>query len=148
MEKRVMEKNQFSRPAEYLRDGFLDADGNPIAGINGEYSLGIAYRLLDSGVTAADVANIRKALADCFETGYRAEDETPAAALPARDTTQLREAARGLGSKGAALDELFETAVTVVNDWRGFAMLIRHLERIQQQMSLLSTFRKPEPVHA
>jgi len=143
-----MEKNQFSRPAEYLRDGFLDAEGKPIAGINGEYSLGIAYRLLDSGVTAADVANIRKALADSFEAGCKAAGDTPTATLPARDTAHIREAGRTLGSKGAVLDELFETAVTAVNDWRGFAMLIKHLERIQQQMSLIAMFRKEEPVHA
>jgi hypothetical protein len=143
-----MEENQFSSPAVYLRDGFTGANGNPLAGINGRYSLGMAYRLLTSGVTAEEVSAIRKEMAESFENDYREAGKAPKAPLPSGWVLRLHDTARALGAKAAALDELFTAAGNVVLDWTAYALLIKHLERIHQQMTLIAAFRKEEPAHA
>jgi hypothetical protein len=143
----TMDQNtQFSHPSEYLSEGFFGPDGHMLAGINGVQSLGMAYKLLEAGVTAGEVSAIREGLADIFET--ECPSDGTAAALPASTIASVRDAGRELGAKGAPLDELLDAAVKVLPGWGAFALLIKHLERIHQQMTLVATFRTKEPAHA
>lgn len=143
-----MNGKQFTRPADYFRDGFTDAAGELRAGINGEHSLGMAYRLLAAGMTADELAGVRKALSDSFESDFRAAGSDPAAPLQPGAAARVRGAARNLGGKAAPLDELFDAASKVLPDWLALARLAQHLERIERQMELIAALKKAEPARA
>ena len=129
------------RPAEYLKLGFTDEHGNMREGINGEFSLMMAYRLADSGVTSEEVLQLRKKLEEDFEDEIRAA-KSPASAPPANTAWRLRESIRPLGAKAAPLAELIEAASAQMPDWSSFALFVHHLGRIGKQLQIITRMRK------
>src|SRR5262245_42344667 len=77
------------RPAQYLKLGFTDENGKVREGINGEFSLMMAYRLADSGITAQEVLDLRQQLEKDFEHDMRSA-ASPKSAPPANTAARLR----------------------------------------------------------
>jgi hypothetical protein len=127
------------RPAEYLKLGFIDENGRLREGINGKYSLMMAYRLADYGVTGKEVLAFRKKLENDFDPG---SPEALKSALPADTVLRMRNALRPLGVKAAPLAELIEAASTQMSDWCAFALLAHHVERIGKQLCIVAGMRK------
>lgn len=123
------------RPEEYLREGFLDASGDVKRGINGFCSLAIARRLFDAGADPLDVKAAREVLETALSPEFERDPDGP---LTEAARTAIARAAEGLGASGAALDEVCKAASAITTDWRQGAALLGHLERINEQLALVT----------
>ena len=56
----VIEKSEMLsvKPQDYLSNGFLQPDGQVREGINGEFSLAMAYRLREEGITPENLRQL------------------------------------------------------------------------------------------
>ena len=121
---------------QYLANGFLDENGQFRQALNGYYALGIACSCRDEGVNTQEFKKILDNLKDAFDENIadvdRASPLTPdtlAAFQSARDSAVVR--------NSRALRDVFTAAAPFVQDWRNYAALISHLERILEQTTIL-----------
>lgn len=134
----IIEKSEMLsvKPQEYLSNGFLQPDGEVREGINGEYSLAMAYRLKEEGTTPENVGQVIEKLYQV--AGSEAADD-PNKKLSATSADAIKQLSRSSEvSKSNTMTELFEAAGSWVNDFKNLAAFIVHLERIQAQTALLS----------
>jgi hypothetical protein len=135
----IIEKSEMLsvKPQEYLSNGFLQPDGEVREGINGEYSLAMAYRLKEEGTTPENVGQVIEKLYQV--AGNEAADD-PNKKLSSTSADAIKQLSRSSEvSKSNTMTELFEAAGSWVNDFKNLAAFIVHLERIQAQTALLST---------
>ena len=124
------------QPQEYLSEGFLNPDGQVKEGINGEYSLAMAYRLKEEGGTADELMKLTERLYDL--AGDEGELE-PDSKLSQKAIAAFQALPRSPEvSKSKALSELFEASNSFITDWKNLAAFIVHIERIQAQVSLVT----------
>jgi hypothetical protein len=138
----IIEKSEMLsvKPQEYLSSGFLQADGEVREGINGEYSLAMAYRLKEEGTTAENLAQVTEKLYDI--AGDEAQDD-PNKKLSSKAVDGIKRISQSAEvSKSNTMSELFAAAGSWVTDWKNLAAFIVHLERIQAQTALLSELPK------
>ncbi len=127
------------RPSDYLKNGFFDQSGDWIEGLNGFYSLATAHLLREEGTAPADVRKI----ADCLMTlslevfgnaeiiEYQSIDELSREAIfKIIDSPEARQS--------VILTELFDTVRPHLRNWKNFAALVIHLERISGQLALVA----------
>ncbi len=123
-------------PQEYLQHGWWDADGRLRPHLNGQYSLGMAYRLRDEG-TGPDVVQgilTRRIHAIVEQYGpphVRLNDPISPDALHALMTIPEVQ-------HSPALRDLFEAARAHLHTWRDVRALVQHLERIMSQLAWLT----------
>lgn len=131
-----MQPSEFSavHPRDYLKDGPLDEDGALREGLNGQLSLAMAYRLRAEGVGPARL----KVLVDRVKAiGEAHMPKTGAGSVPERARKEL--AAIWPGHETGALLELKEAlSGWLTGEWRHFAAVALHLERIMKQLALIS----------
>lgn len=123
-----------TRPAEYLREGFFDVRGQVRPRLNGECSLGMAYRLLDEKVGP----DALKRLVDELRALGGRHPHQPSQALSTAEEAGLRKvlAAHRAGA-AAPLGELLDAVEPLVKDWKSYDAAVEHLERIMTQMALI-----------
>jgi hypothetical protein len=133
-------RNAFSKTSEYLSNGFLQPDGEVREGINGEYSLAMAYRLKEEGITPENIGQVIEKLYQI--AGSEAQDD-PNKKLSSTALDAIKQLSKSSEiSKSNAMNELFGAAGSWVNDWKNLAAFIVHLERIEAQTALLSELPK------
>ena len=138
-------ENKASRPAEYLKDGFLDESGNLRSGINGEFSLGIAYQLRADGVTSDDVQEYRDRIEEALETHVPAGEELAVEEPVDRGArTAIQEVARELRGRCELVGEILEAGESVLTNWKSLACLMEHIERIHAQVAIIQAHTESE----
>lgn len=125
------------QPAEYLKDGFYNSAGDFIEGINGECSLQIAYQLREE---KADVDRL-KSLTDELEA-IVTKDEVPNNALDAETVRSIKAIAEK--NTSPAIKSVLDAAMPWVTDWKNYAALTLHLQRILSQTVLIRNLPKGE----
>ncbi len=133
----IIEKSEMLsvKPQEYLSHGFLEPNGEVREGINGEYSLAMAYRLKEEGTTPENLGQVTEKLYDI--AGDEAQDD-PNKKLSSKAVDAIKQVSQSAEvSKSNTMTELFEAARSWVTDWKNLAAFIVHLERIQAQTALL-----------
>ncbi len=131
-----------TRPADYLREGLLSADGQIREGINGQYSLGMAHRLKQAGVHPDTVKALLDSLKSAAEKLIRKDAENAPLPDNAQQSVQAAWSATGPTGTGV-LGELRTAVLPWVKDTRSLAATLLHLERILRQLALLNAAPKP-----
>jgi hypothetical protein len=126
------------QPQDYLQEGFFTPDGSLREGINGYYSLAMAYRLREEGMGPDEV----KALVDEWArvTAVVLPDSDEAAHQPLSPEAmaafqRLRQ--RPEVTRSVTLTALLEAAAPWLRNGRDWAALALHLQRIMAQLALL-----------
>ena len=134
----IIEKNEMLsvKPQEYLSNGFLQPDGEVREGINGEYSLAMAYRLKEEGATPENVGQVIEKLYKIAGSEAQDDSNKKLSSTAGDAIKQLSKSSEV--SKSNTLSELFQAAGSWLNDFKNLAAFIVHLERIQAQTALLS----------
>lgn len=105
-------------PASYLRQGFLTEEGTSLEGINGRYSLALAYQCRAEGVDLDEFKN-------AIEQLKKADPD-------------LQNAQKTIASlKSYALQKLMQASEPWLKDPAQYKAFVAHLERILQQTALL-----------
>ena len=142
-----MQPNEFSaiHPRDYLKEGPLSPEGSMREGINGYFSLGMAYRLRAEGVTP----DALKAIADRIEKiGAAHMPKAPEPGKKISDKAQKDVASLWTGKESGALAELRDALTPwLTADWKHFAACALHFERIMKQLALV-TMPRTEPANA
>lgn len=125
------------QPAEYLKNGFYNSTGEFIEGINGECSLQIAYQLREE---KADVDQL-KSLTDELEA-IATKEEVPNNALDPETVRSIKAIAQK--NTSPAIKSVFDAAMPWVTDWKNYAALTLHLQRILSQTVLIRNLPKGE----
>jgi hypothetical protein len=125
------------QPAEYLKNGFYNSTGEFVEGINGEYSLQIAYQLRKE---EADVDQL-KSLTDELEA-IAPRDEAPDDALDPGTVRSIQAIAKK--NTSPAIKSVFDAAMPWVTDWKNYAALTLHLQRILSQTVLIRNLPEGE----
>ncbi|WNG50865.1 hypothetical protein F0U60_47130 [Archangium minus] len=110
-------------------------------GINGYFSLGMAYRLRAEGVTP----DVLKAIVDRIEKiGSAHMPNAPQPGQKISEKAQKEVASLWTGKESGALAELRDgLAPWFTVDWMNFAACALHFERIMKQLALV-TMPRPE----
>ena len=125
------------RPQDYLHDGFYAPDGRIRAGINGQFSLAMAYQLRQDGVHPKVLRELLESLDEIPRAMGRI---SPGRELGAGVQEKLNTLWRsGLATRSPALASLLAAARPLMTDWKNFAALTEHLKRIASQLALLMT---------
>jgi len=128
-----------TKPKDYLKNGFFDADDEFYEGINGEHSLGMAYRLREEKLTAAQLESIVDKLEAILNLQDSSIDEHPEIEIDGASKKGAQQiAASSEVTSAAALTELFAAAEPWTHNWKGFAAFTVHLRRILSQLALLT----------
>ncbi len=128
-----------TKPREYLNKGFFNADGKFYEGINGEYSLRMAYRCQDEGATPDQILEVVNQLESILTSLDKSIDKNPDHQLDAKALSVLEQVVQSPEVKrSAALTELFETAKPSITNWKEYAAMIVHLRRIMRQLAHLT----------
>lgn len=126
------------QPRDYLREGFFAPDGQLREGINGYYSLAMAYRCREEGLTPDRLKRLTDELARIAERHAPVgidEAGQPLTSEVLSSLQQIRNDADVVQSP--TLTALFEAASPWIQDWKNFAAFALHLERIMAQLALL-----------
>ena len=127
------------RPSDYLKDGFFDHTGDWIEGLNSIYSLATAHHLHAEGTDPAQVKKIADQLmnlsldvfGDAEMIEYQLIDEWSREAI-------IEIIASPDARNSVVLSELFETIRPHLTNWKNFAALVIHLQRISGQLAQVS----------
>lgn len=130
------------QPAEYLKNGFYDKEGEALEGLNGFYSLAMAYRLRDEQMNPEELKKIVDRLMDIIPRHNPAVDENPQLPLDADSRRALDEVTKK--SDSPTLNAIFEAGRPWVKDWRNYAALTLHLQRILSELALLRSLPEKE----
>jgi hypothetical protein len=129
------------QPSEYLKNGFYD-NGEILEGLNGYYSLGMAYRLREEKADVDQLQNVTDQLQSIIDRKDGSIDENPNLPLDSQSLQALDEVVKK--SPSPIISEIFVAARPWIKDWRTLAALVIHLHRIVGQYSLISTLPKEE----
>jgi hypothetical protein len=137
----VLEEVNFTkvRPSEYLKDGFFGPSGDWIEGLNSLCSLATAHHLLNEGTAPNNVKKIADQFMDLSVTvfgdaeliEYQLIDDSSREGI-----YRIMESSEAQNS--AVLSELFDTVRPYMTNWKNFAALVIHLQRISAQLSQLT----------
>jgi hypothetical protein len=127
------------RPSEYLKDGFFGPSGDWIAGLNSLCSLATARHLQNEGTRLDNVKKIADQFMDLSVIVFGdaelieyqlIDDSSRDAIYRMMETSEAR--------NSAVLSELFDTVRPYIKNWKNFAALVIHLQRISAQLTQLS----------
>jgi len=133
----VIEKSEMLsvKPQDYLSNGFLQPDGQVREGINGEFSLAMAYRSREEGITPENLRQLNDKL---YEIAGSEGQDDPDKKLSSAALEAIPKLSKSTEvSKSNTLSELFEAARPWLKDWKTLAAFIVHIERIQAQLALI-----------
>jgi hypothetical protein len=129
-------------PADYLKNGFHDEQGETFEGINGLYSLGMAYRLREEN---ADPDQLKR-LVDDLQAIVLKQDpgiyDNPRQQIDPAVSNVIQQLAKKNNS--AVIRELFEAADPWITTWSGYAAFVLHLDRILSQYVLIRSIPEIE----
>jgi hypothetical protein len=130
------------QPAEYLKNGFYDQDGELIEGLNGEYSLAMAYRLREEQADIDQLKNIVDRLTEIASKRDSAVNDNPHLPLDAANAAAFK----AVRTKTAlpTVIAIFDAADPWVKDWKSYASLTLHLQRILSQLALIRNLPEKE----
>jgi hypothetical protein len=128
------------KPADYLMNGFYDDRGEYRKDLNGLYSLAMAYRCREEGLEAEKLDIIINILAEIAQDRIESADENPEQAVDTDSLKKLKKLRNDQEvSSSAVLSELFDAATLRISNWKDYAALVVHLERITAQLALLKS---------
>ena len=130
------------QPTEYLKNGFYDKDGEALEGVNGFYSLAMAYRLREEQMNPDELKKIVDRLMEIVPRHDRAVEDNPQLPLDADSRAALEEVTKK--SASPTLTAIFDAGRPWVKDWRTYAALTLHLQRILSQLALLRSLSEKE----
>ena len=123
------------RPEDYLSRGFVTPEGELQEGLNGYYSLAMAYRCRDEDVSPDAIHALLEEIGGLADRQPEAspDDELDAGIRKDLERIGASDAVRA----SSALGELFASALPRIRRWRDLAAFSVHLERIMGQLALL-----------
>jgi hypothetical protein len=128
-----------TKPQDYLNKGFFNADGKFYEGINGEFSLRMAYRCRDEGTRPDQILKVVSQLENVLKSLDKAIDENPDHPLDAKALSVQEQVVQSQEViRSPALKELFDAAKPWITNWKAYAALDVHLRRIMGQLALLT----------
>ena len=124
-----------TRACDYLKNGFHDQLGETFEGINGLYSLGMAYRLREEN---ADPDQLKRLVDDLQAIALKQDQsiyDNPKQQIDPAVSNTIQQ----LSKKNISLviQELFEAADRWIKTWTGYAAFVLHLDRILSQYVLI-----------
>ena len=137
----ILEEPDFRkiRPSDYLKGGFFDHSGDWIKGLNGLCSLATAHHLHEEGTNPNEVKKIADQFMDLSIDVFGdaeiieyqlIDDGSRDAIFKIMDSPEARQS--------AVLTELFDTVRPHTKNWKNFAALVIHLQRISSQLTQLA----------
>src|SRR5262245_76258 len=131
------------KPVDYLNNGFFDEDGEIREGINGYYSLAMAYRCREEKYSPDSLKEVNDEIDRLTEKQPASINDEPDQAI---DTEALKELDK-IFKRKAALDSktltgIYAAARPTIKTWRDYAGLAMHLDRILSQLALLVNLPK------
>ena len=123
------------QPAEYLKFGFYDKNGDLLEEVNGYYSLAMAYRLREEHADIDQLQEIVVQLKEIASKRDSAVNDNPQ--LPLDDANAAAFKAVRKRTDSPTINAVFDAADPWVKDWKSFASLTLHLQRILSQYALI-----------
>jgi hypothetical protein len=123
------------QPAEYLKHGFYDKNGDLLEELNGYYSLCMAYRLREEHADIDHLQDIVVRLKEIASKRDSAVNENPHLPLDDANAATFKEV-QGM-TKSPTISAIFDAADKWVTDWKSYASLTLHLQRIMSQYALI-----------
>jgi hypothetical protein len=125
------------QPRNYLKNGFLNNNGDLQDGISGVYSLALAYHLRKEGTSVDAVKSVLDDFAKLADQGLN--EKTLKSQL---DATSFESLGKIINSskagKSTAISALFDAALPLLKDWPNVGGLVIHLDRAMKQLSLIT----------
>jgi hypothetical protein len=132
-----------TEPRNYLKQGFFAPDGQLRPGLNGEYSLAMAYRCREEGLSPDTLKAITDAIGAAVPASARvSEGDPPVEPVVLNALAQVHR--RNEVERSPALSGLLSSADPWIKTWRGLSALVVHLQRITAQLALLKAAPPPE----
>jgi len=129
------------QPHDYLKNGFLNNNGDLQDGISGVYSLALAHHLRKEGTSVDAVKSVLDDFTKLADQGLR--EETQKSQL---DATSFESLGKIINSpkagKSAAISALFDAALPLLKDWPNVGGLVIHLDRAMKQLSLITVISR------
>jgi len=129
------------QPHDYLKNGFVDKNGDLQNGISGVYSLALAYHLRKEGTSIDAVKSVLDDFTKLGDQGLREENKKSQL-----DKTSFEMIGKIINSpkaqKSNALSTLFNAALPLLKDWPNVAGLVIHLDRAMKQLVLIEATSK------
>jgi hypothetical protein len=138
----ISDQNQILliQPSEYLANGFFDKNGQLIEGLNGYYSLAMAYRLRDE---KADPDKLKEFLdrlqAIALKPNHEVDDH-PETELDPGTLQEVKQLFHN--SPSTTISTILEAAHPKTKNWKDLAALTIHLERILSEFVLIQSLAK------
>ena len=123
------------RAGDYLSNGFHDEQGETFEGINGLYSLAMAYRLREEN---ADPDQLKKLVDDLQAIALKQDQsiyDNPKQQMDPAVSNEIQQLAKK--NTSAVIREVFEAANRWIKTWSGYAAFVLHLDRILSQFVLI-----------
>src|SRR5262245_17115338 len=125
------------QPHDYLKNGFLNHNGDLQNGISGVYSLALAYHLRKESTSVDAVKSVLDDFTKLADEGL--SEKTQKSQLDASSFESLGKIINSPKSgKSAAISALFDAALPLLKDWPNVGGLVIHLDRAMKQLSLIT----------
>src|SRR5262245_34379930 len=134
-----------TKAQDYLSKGFFDRNGKFYEGLNGEYSLRMAYRCQNDGTGPDQLLNIVSQLESILDSVDGSIERNPnqrldTEALNVWDLVRQSPEVK----RSSALSEIFDTSKPWITTWKTYAALTIHLRRIMSQLALLTNLSRTD----
>lgn len=125
------------QPHDYLKNGFLDKNGDLQNGISGVYSLALAYHLRKEGTSVDAVKSVLDDFTKLADQGLN--EKTQKSQLDAISFESLGKIINSpKAEKSGAISALFDAALPLLKNWPNVGGLVIHLDRAMKQLSLIT----------
>ena len=125
------------QPHNYLKNGFLNSNGDLQDGISGVYSLALAYHLRQEGTSVDSVKSVLDDFTKLADQGLN--EKTLKSQLDAKSFESLGKIINSSKTgKSNAIRALFDAALPLLKDWPNVGGLVIHLDRAMKQLSLIT----------
>lgn len=125
------------KPKEYLKDGFFDDDGELRDDINGLFSLAMAYRCREEGLDPEVLHGIVTRLEGMADKNADTADENPEEALDSATQSELQRIRQEPAVDASVpLSEILDASQPWVVNWKNYAALFLHLQKVLSQLAL------------
>ena len=124
------------QPHDYLKNGFVNNNGDLQNGISGVYSLALAYHLRKEGTSIDTVKSVLDDFTKLADHGLN--EKTQKSQLDANSFESLGKIINSpKAGKSTAISALFDAALPLLKDWPNVGGLVIHLDRAMIQLSLI-----------
>ena len=127
------------QPKGYLKDGLLGPTGEIRERVNGYYSLAMAYRCREEGLTPEVLKRVVTRLEDVAKGHEKELEDKSNPSLDQATSASLRSVQVMPEVKtSATLTAIFQAAMPHLTEWKSYAAFALHIDRIMAQLALIA----------